>query len=55
MFLDDNNQPINASTSAKILEDKVIQEALAQNGWKVTSVVVPEPSGQTAQKCKWFV
>jgi len=57
VFLDDNNQPINGSISAKNLEDEATQKALAQNGLQVSSVVVPEPSSQEglSKNCKRFV
>lgn len=53
--MDDNNKPIDAVTSVKILQDKATQEALAKSGITVANIVVPEPPRQAAQsnsKCK---
>ena len=54
-FVDDNNKPIDAVTSVKILQDKATQEALAMSGITVANIVVPEPPRQAAQsnsKCE---
>ena len=49
VFVDDNNKPIDAVTSVKILQDKATQEALATSGITVANIVVPEPPRQAAQ------
>ena len=43
VFVDGNNQPIDAVDSVKTLENKTTQEQLSQDGFTVAKVVVPEP------------
>jgi len=43
IFVDENNKPIDGTTSAMALQDKDTQEALANSGINVAKVVVPEP------------